>query len=164
MPTPLELLADPISWASFALYLALLGSETIAPARALPRVRGWWLQGIAAFLTFFFVSAYFPLWLSPYLAPLALWDASELGTLGGGALALVLYQLLIYGYHRGVHSSDSLFRAFHQMHHSAERLDVSGAFWFSPLDRWQAPAALARRLRHRGPSAPRRALSLQMAV
>ncbi|HTU62360.1 MAG TPA: sterol desaturase family protein, partial [Polyangiales bacterium] len=48
--------------------------------------------------------------------------------------ALVLYELLAYGYHRALHSSDLLFRSFHQMHHSAERLDVSGAFWFSPLD------------------------------
>ena len=134
MPTPLELLTDPISLVSFALYAGLLVCETLFPARPLPRVRSWWLQGAAAFLTFFFVSAYVPLWLSPYLAPLALWDASALGTFGGGLAALMLYELLAYGYHRALHSSDVLFRSFHQMHHSAERLDVSGAFWFSPLD------------------------------
>jgi sterol desaturase/sphingolipid hydroxylase (fatty acid hydroxylase superfamily) len=119
---------------SFALYAALLGWETLAPARPLPRVRGWWLQGLAAFLAFFFVSAYVPLWLGPALARYALWDASGLGTLAGALLALVLYELLAYGYHRALHRSDVLFRSFHQMHHSAERLDVSGAFWFSPLD------------------------------
>lgn len=134
MPTPLQLLIDPVSLVSFALYAALLVCESVAPARPLPRVRGWWLQGSAAFLAFFFVSAYVPLWLGPYLADFALWDASALGTLGGGLLALGLYGLLAYGYHRALHSSDVLFRAFHQMHHSAERLDVSGAFWFSPLD------------------------------
>jgi sterol desaturase/sphingolipid hydroxylase (fatty acid hydroxylase superfamily) len=134
MPTPLELLSDPVSLISFALYATLLACETLAPARRLPRVSGWWLQGIAAFLAFFFVSAYLPLWLSPWLAPYALWDASALGTWGGGLLALCLYELLAYGYHRALHGSDTLFRMFHQMHHSAERLDVSGAFWFSPLD------------------------------
>ena len=65
MPTPLQLLTDPLSLVSFALYAALLVLETVAPARPLPRVRGWWLQGSAAFLAFFFVSAYLPLWLSP---------------------------------------------------------------------------------------------------
>jgi hypothetical protein len=64
--------------------------ETRLPARPLPRVRGWWLQGSVAFLVFFFASAYVPLWLSPWLAPLALLDASALGTLGGGFFALVL--------------------------------------------------------------------------
>ena len=33
-----------------------------------------------------------------------------------------------------MHRSDVLWRTFHQMHHSAERLDTFGAFWFSPLD------------------------------
>lgn len=134
MPTPLELLTDPISLVSFAIYAALLGWERLRPARPLPRVRSWLLQGVAAFLAFFFVSSYLPLWVSPYLEPFVLWDASALGTLGGALVAVLLYQLLAYGYHRTMHSSDVLFKAFHQMHHSAERLDVAGAFWFSPLD------------------------------
>jgi len=33
-----------------------------------------------------------------------------------------------------MHASDLLWRGVHQMHHSAERLDTFGAFWFSPLD------------------------------
>jgi sterol desaturase/sphingolipid hydroxylase (fatty acid hydroxylase superfamily) len=33
-----------------------------------------------------------------------------------------------------MHGSNMLWRAFHQLHHSAERLDTYGAFWFSPLD------------------------------
>jgi sterol desaturase/sphingolipid hydroxylase (fatty acid hydroxylase superfamily) len=33
-----------------------------------------------------------------------------------------------------MHGSHWLWRSFHQMHHSAERLDSYGAFYFSPLD------------------------------
>lgn len=33
-----------------------------------------------------------------------------------------------------MHSVDTLWRVFHQMHHSAERLDTYGAFYFSPMD------------------------------
>jgi sterol desaturase/sphingolipid hydroxylase (fatty acid hydroxylase superfamily) len=40
----------------------------------------------------------------------------------------------MYAWHRGMHGSTLLWRGFHQMHHSAERLDTFSAFWFSPLD------------------------------
>jgi sterol desaturase/sphingolipid hydroxylase (fatty acid hydroxylase superfamily) len=40
----------------------------------------------------------------------------------------------MYAWHRGMHGSTLLWRGFHQMHHSAERIDTFGAFWFSPLD------------------------------
>ena len=33
-----------------------------------------------------------------------------------------------------MHTNEGLWRAFHQMHHSAERVDTYGAFYFSPLD------------------------------
>jgi sterol desaturase/sphingolipid hydroxylase (fatty acid hydroxylase superfamily) len=33
-----------------------------------------------------------------------------------------------------MHNVDFLWRWFHQLHHSAERVDVFGAFYFSPLD------------------------------
>jgi sterol desaturase/sphingolipid hydroxylase (fatty acid hydroxylase superfamily) len=33
-----------------------------------------------------------------------------------------------------MHTLDPLWRHLHQTHHSAERLDVWGAFWFHPLD------------------------------
>jgi sterol desaturase/sphingolipid hydroxylase (fatty acid hydroxylase superfamily) len=49
-------------------------------------------------------------------------------------LGLLVYELFAYAYHRGMHNVDAWFRVSHQMHHSAERLDVYGAFWFSPLD------------------------------
>ena len=45
-----------------------------------------------------------------------------------------MYEFGVYVWHRSMHELDRLWRAFHQMHHSAERLDTYGAFWFSPLD------------------------------
>lgn len=43
-----------------------------------------------------------------------------------------------------MHSSNVLWHGFHQMHHSAERIDTFGAFWFSPLDMigWTALSSL----------------------
>jgi sterol desaturase/sphingolipid hydroxylase (fatty acid hydroxylase superfamily) len=56
------------------------------------------------------------------------------GTLGGAAVGLLVYELGTYWWHRAMHGSDLLWRGFHQMHHSADRLDTYGTFWFSPLD------------------------------
>jgi sterol desaturase/sphingolipid hydroxylase (fatty acid hydroxylase superfamily) len=134
VPTPLELLQDSVVLAIFVLYAALLAWETLAPAQAGPRVAGWRLRGVSALIVYVFVSSYLPLWIVTHVGAFTWLDASWLGTLGGALVALLAYELLLYGWHRAMHRSDLLFRIFHQVHHSAERLDVSGAFWFSPLD------------------------------
>jgi sterol desaturase/sphingolipid hydroxylase (fatty acid hydroxylase superfamily) len=46
----------------------------------------------------------------------------------------LVFEGILYAWHRALHSVNPLWRSFHQMHHSAERLDAFGAFWFSPLD------------------------------
>ena len=135
MPTPLQLLADPVSLAFFALYLALLLWEAVRPARPLPRVNRWYVRGALATVAYFFISSYLPLWLSPYLAPLQIANLNALGTWWGGLVALLAYEALGYVWHRGfLHGTNFGFRVFHQWHHSAERLDVSSALWFSPFD------------------------------
>lgn len=135
MPTPLQILADPVSLAFFALYITLLLWEAVRPARRLPAVPGWYVRGAVATVGYFFVSSYLPLWLAPYLEPLQIVNLSSLGTWWGGFVALLAYEFLGYAWHRAfLHGTDLGFRVFHQWHHSAERLDVSSALWFSPLD------------------------------
>ena len=46
MPTPLEILLDPISLIVLAMYLALMVWEAIAPARKLPKIKNWKLRGL----------------------------------------------------------------------------------------------------------------------
>jgi sterol desaturase/sphingolipid hydroxylase (fatty acid hydroxylase superfamily) len=134
MPTPLDLLADPVSISIFAMYGALLAAERVAPARAVPRGTRWPVRGGLSLLAFFFASAYLPILLGELLATLRIADLSQTGTLGGAALAIVGYELLAYAWHRSLHRSDVLFRLVHQMHHSVERLEVANAYWFAPLD------------------------------
>jgi hypothetical protein len=50
MPTPVELITDPVSLCVFALYGALVCWEALAPARRLPAVKGWRLRGLFAFM------------------------------------------------------------------------------------------------------------------
>ena len=134
MPTPLELLLDPVSLTVFGIYAALMLWEAIAPARALPAIKGWRLRGLAAFLVFFFVSSYLPFFWNAQLAAYQLVDLSSLGRWGGALVGVLVYEAGVYLWHRSMHRSNLLWRGFHQMHHSAERLDTYGAFWFSPLD------------------------------
>jgi sterol desaturase/sphingolipid hydroxylase (fatty acid hydroxylase superfamily) len=145
MPTPIELLLDPISLAIVALYAAVIVWEAIVPARPLPFVRGWRLRGLTAFALYFFVSSYLPLLWNEPLARFQLFDLTSLGTLGGAAAGLFVYEAAQYVWHRAMHQTTWLWRGFHQLHHSAERLDTYGAFWFSPLDMlgWTALTSLA---------------------
>lgn len=134
MPSPIDLLLDPISLTVFAIYLALIALEGLAPARPLPRVMGWKALGLGAFAVYFFLSSYLPLLWTEHLALFQLLDLTSLGTLGGALAGLLVYEAGVYVWHRSMHGSDLLWRVFHQMHHSAERLDTYGAFWFSPAD------------------------------
>jgi sterol desaturase/sphingolipid hydroxylase (fatty acid hydroxylase superfamily) len=134
MPTPIEILLDPVSLGVLALYGAMMLVEALAPGRALPRIRGWLPRALASFAVYFYLSSYLPLLWDGYLARYQLLDLSGLGPIAGATVGLFVYEGLVYAWHRAMHESDWLFRTFHQMHHSAERLDTYGAFYFSPLD------------------------------
>ena len=134
MPTPLEILLDPVSLIVIGMYAGLMIWEGIYPARVLPRVKWWKTKGLTAFGVFFFLSTYLPLLIEPYLDPYRVFDLSGLGLVGGALTGTLLYESGVYIWHLAMHRHDFLWRTFHQMHHSAERLDTYGAFFFSPLD------------------------------
>jgi sterol desaturase/sphingolipid hydroxylase (fatty acid hydroxylase superfamily) len=108
-------------------------------------VKGWKVLGLGAFAVYFFLSSYLPLLWTEHLAPFRLFDLTALGTWMGAAVGLLVYEAGVYFWHRSMHGSDVLWRVFHQMHHSAERLDTYGAFWFSPADMvgWTVLGSLA---------------------
>lgn len=144
MPTPFDLLRDPIAQSVIGIYLLLILWEAIAPARALPKAPWWRMRGLIAFGAYFLLSSYLPLIWGEYFARWQIFDLTSLGTWGGALAGLLVYEAGAYAYHRGMHSSTVLWRGLHQMHHSAERLDTYGAFWFSPFDMvgWTALSSL----------------------
>jgi len=145
MPTPIDILLDPISLAVMAIFAAFALWEAIAPGRPLPHVRGWRLRGLAAFVAYVMVSTYLPLVWTEHLAKWQLFDLTPLGTWGGAAAGLLVYETVAYFWHRSMHGANWLWRGLHQMHHSSERLDTFSAYWFSPLDMagWTAVSSLA---------------------
>lgn len=134
MPTPFEILLDPISLGIIGMYALLMFWEAIFPGRKLPTVKFWKVRGIGVFFFFFYLSTYLPLVWSQYLPGTALINLRGLGTIGGAVCGILVYEFGMYVWHRTMHRNDYLWKMFHQMHHSAERLDTYGAFYFSPLD------------------------------
>lgn len=134
MPTPLEILLDPLSLTILCIYGLLMLWEAFFPAKPLPRIKHWKLRGMLSFIAFFYLSIYLPLLTDPILGKYQLLDLSFLGVIPGAVIGVLLYEFGLYVWHRALHSSDVLWKSFHQMHHSAERIDTYGAFFFSPLD------------------------------
>jgi len=134
MPTPLDVLLGPAALVTIGLFAGLMAWEAIVPARKLPAVRGWRLKGIAALVVYLLAAGYLPLVWDAHLARFQLVDLTQLPTWAGAAAGFLAYEVVAYAYHRSMHRFTPLWRALHQMHHSAERLDVASAFWFSPLD------------------------------
>lgn len=134
MPTPLQILMDPISLTALAIYGALILLEALFPARPLPKIRGWIPRALAVFAFYFFLSSYLPLLWSEPLSRFQLFNLADLNPFVGAVIGVLSYELLVYVWHRAMHRNHWLWRSFHQMHHSAERLDSFGAFYFSPLD------------------------------
>ena len=85
-------------------------------------------------MVYFYLSSYLPLLTDPILAQYQWFDLTFLGDLGGGLVAILLYEFGIFVWHWAMHRYDVLWRVFHQMHHSAERVDTYGAFFFSLTD------------------------------
>lgn len=134
MPTPIEILMDPISLVILAMYALVIVWEAVFPARALPVIPWWKTRALSVFVVYFFLTSYFPLLTDPFLASYQLFDLSGIGIVPGAIVAVLFFEAGLYFWHLAMHSNTTLWRVFHQMHHSAERIDTFGAFYFSPMD------------------------------
>jgi len=118
-----------------ASYLALLAMELAWPARSFPRIRYWRLLGALFFLTMGAVSALVPLALPPALLErVRLLDLTGLGIAGGVIVGVLAWTFVAYWWHRAEHRFDFLWRGFHQLHHSPQRVDLSGFVYTHPLE------------------------------
>jgi sterol desaturase/sphingolipid hydroxylase (fatty acid hydroxylase superfamily) len=134
MPTPLDILLDPVSLWLIGLYAVLMIWEAVLPARALPNIRYWKIKGILFFFAYFYLSTYLPLLYAEWLPNTQLINLTGVHPVLAGLCGVLVFELGMYVWHWSMHRSNLLWRIFHQMHHSAERLDTYGAFYFSPFD------------------------------
>ena len=116
-------------------FLAMMAVEARWPARAFPKRRLWRLTGLGFFLAMGFIAAGLPLLLpEPWIASHRLLDLSSLPIVPAVIAGYLAMSLVSYGFHRACHNVHVLWRLFHQVHHSPERVDIAGAAYFHPLD------------------------------
>jgi sterol desaturase/sphingolipid hydroxylase (fatty acid hydroxylase superfamily) len=113
---------------------AFLLLDLVYQRRHYGKTRYWRIRGTLVTAAIFFFTGEVALFWGNLFADTHLIDSSGLGMLGGAALGVLVYEFFHYWYHRTAHSWNWLWRAGHQMHHSAESLDAFGAFYLHPFD------------------------------
>ncbi len=119
---------------ALGLFAGFAALELIARGRQFPAVTRWRIKGTAFLLLYFALATFSPLLWDGWLGQHRLFAADTLplwAQIAGGFLAL---EAGIYAWHRTMHNTPFLWRWFHQMHHSAERVDIWGALYFHPFD------------------------------
>ena len=119
---------------AFGLFAGFAAIDLVVRARRFPDVARWRLKGAGFMLLYFAAATYAPLLWDGWLGAHRLVPADTLpfwAQLVGGFLAL---ELGVYVWHRTMHNTTLLWRWMHQLHHSAERVDIWGAFYFHPFD------------------------------
>jgi sterol desaturase/sphingolipid hydroxylase (fatty acid hydroxylase superfamily) len=115
-------------------FLVMLVIERLWPGRELPKVRFWVLKGFLFFVLAAAINAVVPALLSMAIGTHSVFHLGVLGTVGSALVGLILSDAVSYGVHRTLHTVPFLWRWTHQMHHSAERVDIAGSAYFHPLD------------------------------
>jgi sterol desaturase/sphingolipid hydroxylase (fatty acid hydroxylase superfamily) len=115
-------------------FLGLFALERIFPARPLPRVSWWALKGFVSFVLFGFLNTIIPALVAEAVTTRA--TPVNLQFLGYGGVLVVLFasDVVSYWVHRFLHRVHFVWRWSHQLHHSAERLDIPGGVYFHPFD------------------------------
>ncbi len=127
-------MTQTLEWLALGLLPAFLLLDLVHSARPQPVRRFWRLRAATVALVTYFVTLWIGELWGRFLPDASVFDGGGLGAWGGAAVGVLVYELAHYVYHRAAHCWDWLWRAGHQMHHSAERLDAFGANYLHPLD------------------------------
>lgn len=114
------------------LFAAFAIADRAVGARGFPPVRLWRLMGVASTILYFAIATWSPFLWDAWLGAHRLLDLTGWPFWLQFAAGFLLLEFGIYAWHRTMHNSP-VWR-FHQMHHSAERVDIWGAFYFHPVD------------------------------
>lgn len=116
------------------LGLILIILERIFPDRVLPLVKGWWSRVIVINLMQFGIVILgmltWDMWFKKH-QPYAIDGYPDFML---GFLAYLIITFVFYWWHRVRHDSYVLWVLFHQLHHSASRLETITSFYKHPLE------------------------------
>ena len=135
LPAPWEIFTDPLVLMILGMYVALFAWEQFFPRnKNLPKIPFATARGVISMVVFFMIGTYLPIFTDGFLSAYQLIDLSGLHVGLQIMIGLAFYQFALYFYHRAMHKSDFLWKVFHQMHHSSEKMDIPSTFYFSPMD------------------------------
>jgi len=117
-----------------SLFVVGLVTERLFPARPLPKVKRWLAKGIFFFLLTGAANAAIPALVAVAMGPHTPLHLSGLPTLAAAGLGFLASDFVAYWIHRTMHRFPGLWRWTHQMHHSAERMDLAGMTYNHPFD------------------------------
>jgi sterol desaturase/sphingolipid hydroxylase (fatty acid hydroxylase superfamily) len=116
-------------------FLLMLGVELVfKTGRTWPKIPWWRAQGLFFFIVLMTLNAVLPSLVPPGLARYHLIDSDRLGVFGGALLGYLVTSFANACVHRAYHRHPLLWRYVHQLHHAPQRLDISGAVLFTPLE------------------------------
>lgn len=112
----------------------MIALEATGRGRSWPRVRGWWpraiaLNGVQLGVAFLAASTW-DLWMADRRP----WSTESLGTAATAALGYVAITFVYYWWHRARHVVPFLWRWFHQVHHSPQRIEIVTSFYKHPFE------------------------------
>jgi sterol desaturase/sphingolipid hydroxylase (fatty acid hydroxylase superfamily) len=114
--------------------VVMIACEVARPGRKWPQVAGWWaraalLNGVQVGVVYVSGVAWDG-WMQRH----RLWSADGLGVAGGAIVGYVTITFIYYWWHRWRHRFDFLWRWFHQVHHSPQRIEVITSFYKHPVE------------------------------
>jgi len=116
------------------IFAAFAIADHLGKRTAFPDVRYWRLMGFASFVLYFAIGTFAPFMWYGFLGGYQLFNGSSLPFWGQVLVGFLVVEFGIYFWHRTMHAFDPVWRLTHQMHHSAERMDIWGAYYFHPVD------------------------------
>ena len=115
-------------------FVVMILSESTLAGRRFPQISGWQKLGAVFFIIALTLGSGVPILAEAVgLTHLRVFELSSLKW-WGLPLGLTIASLANCLWHRLVHALDLLWRITHQMHHSARRVDVAGAFFTHPFE------------------------------
>jgi Fatty acid hydroxylase superfamily len=117
-----------------AVALVMMLVEANAPGRNWPRVSGFWTRALALNAGQVAVSLAAGTAWNGWMATRRPWSADALGSVAGAVVGYVAITFVYYWWHRWRHESPFLWRVFHQVHHSPQRIEIITSFYKHPIE------------------------------
>ena len=114
--------------------LVLITLERIYPDRVLPIVKGWWSRVIMINIMQFFIVILGMFTWDVWFQSHQWYVLDGLANFVLGFLGYLVITFVFYWWHRVRHDSNFLWLTFHQLHHSASRLETITSFYKHPLE------------------------------